>query len=125
MTNLMDFLEWYNNLDVTSFVEAVKVQKSMFWKHFDIDIFKDGISLPGCALKYAMNTTDAKFALYGEKYKWLHSDLRAGVVGGPSLVFSRHHEKNLTKIRPQTLGEDAKTCQSVVGVDANALYLWA
>ena len=125
MTSLMQFLEWYNNLDVTSFVEAVKVQKSMFWDHFKIDIFKDAISLPGCSLKYAMSTTDAKFALYGKKYKWLHSELRDNIVGGPSIVFSRHHEKDVTKIRPQTLGDHAKTCQSVVGVDANALYLWA
>ena len=91
MHTLMDFLRWYNNLDVTSFVEAVKVQKGVFWNHFNIDLFKEAISLPGCALKYAMKTTDAKFALYGEKYKWLYGELRDAVVGGPSLVYSRYH----------------------------------
>ena len=125
MSNLMDFLKWYNDLDVTSFVEAVKVQQSLFWKHLGVDIFKEGISLPGISLKYAMKTTDAKFALYGEKFKWLHSELREGVVGGPSIVFTRYHEKDVTKIRAQTLGERAKTCKAVVGVDANSLYLWA
>ena len=125
MHTLMDFLCWYNNLDVTSFVEAVKVQKDMFWTYFQSDLFKDGISLPACALKYAMKTTDAKFALYGKKYKWLHTELREAVIGGPSLVFSRFHEKNLTKIRPLQFGDKAKTCQSVVGTDANALYLWS
>ena len=125
MTNLMDFLRWYNNLDVTSFVEAVKVQQSLFWRHLHIDIFKEGISLPGISLKYAMKTTDAKFALYGEKFKWLHSDLREVVVGGPSIIFTRHHEKDVTKIRTQTFGASAKPCQNVTGVDANSLYLWA
>ena len=125
MSTLMDFLHWYNDLDVTSFVEAVKVQKSLFWTHFHSDLFKDGISLPSCALKFAMKTTDAKFALYGKKYKWLHGEFREAVVGGPSLVYSRYHEKDITKIRPQQFGENAKTCQSVIGTDANALYLWA
>ena len=72
-----------------------------------------------------MKTTDARFALYGEKFKWLHADLREGVVGGPSIVFTRHHEKDVTKIRAQTFGDAAKTCQNVTGVDANSLYLWA
>ena len=119
MNDLMDFLHWYNDLDVTSFVEAVKVQQSLFWKHLHIDIFKEGISLPGISLKYAMKTTDAKFALYGEKFKWLHSELREGVVGGPSIIFTRYHEKDVTKIR------GSAPCEGVTGVDANSLYLWA
>ena len=125
MTNLMDFLRWYNDRDVTSFVEAVKIQKSLFWEHFGIDIFKEGVSLPGISLKYAMKTTDAKFALYGEKFKWLHEELRQAVVGGPSIIFTRHHEKDVTKIRQSEFGERARTCKSVVGTDANSLYLWA
>ena len=124
MTNLMDFLRWYNDLDVTSFVQAVKVQQALFWKHLHTDIFKEGISLPGISLKYAMKTTDAKFALYGEKFKWLHSDLREGVVGGPSIIFTRYHEKGVTKIRAHQLGQDAQTCELTMGVDANSLYLW-
>ena len=125
MSDLLAFLEWYNNLDVSSFVEAIKKQFSLFREHFGIDIFKEGISLPGISLKYAMTTTDAKFALYGEKFKWLYKELRESITGGPSIIFSRHQEKDVTKIRHIELGHRAETCKSVVGVDANSLYLWA
>ena len=46
------------------------------------------------------------------------------MVGGPSIVFCRYAEKEVTKIRPHIYGEDAKTCESVVGFDANSLYLY-
>ena len=125
MTCLMEFLEWYNNLDVTSFVEAVETQFAMFKEHLDIDIFKEGISLPGISLRYAMKTTDASFALYGKKFKDLHKDLREAVTGGPSIIFSRHQEKDVTKIRAVELGSKAEVCKAVAGVDANSLYLWS
>ena len=64
-----------------------------------LDIFKKGISLPGISLKYAMKTTDANFAIYGEKFKWFYKDLRQAITGGPSIIFSRHQEKDVTKIR--------------------------
>ena len=46
------------------------------------------------------------------------------MVGGPSIVFCRYAEKGVTKIRPHVYGEEAKTCESVVGFDANSLYLY-
>ena len=39
-------------------------------------------------------------------------------------MFHRHHVKGETRIRERELGEEAKLCQQVLGVDANALYLW-
>ena len=125
MANILDLLRWYNNLDVTAFVTAVNRQFALFREHLGVDIFKDGISLPGISLKYAMKTTDANFALYGQKYKWLHKDLREAITGGPSIIFSRHQEKGVTKIRGLELGDQAEMCESVVGVDANSLYLWS
>jgi hypothetical protein len=41
-----DFLEWYNNLDVLPFIEAVEKMKT-FYKLKRLDIFKYGVSLPG------------------------------------------------------------------------------
>lgn len=41
------------------------------------------------------------------------------IISGPSIIFTRHHRANHTKIR------GGKLCQKVVGYDANALYLWA
>ena len=43
------------------------------------------------------------------------------VVGGPSLVFHRYHEKGVTKLRQNEYGESAQSCRSIVGYDANAL----
>ena len=50
--------------------------------------------------------------------------LKTGMVGGPSIVFCRYAEKGVTKIRPHVYGEESKTCESVVGFDANSLYLY-
>ena len=47
------------------------------------------------------------------------------MVGGPSIIFHRYHEAGKTKIREKEMkdqGKQAKTCQKVVGYDANALF---
>ena len=51
MSTFEDFLVWYNNLDVVPFLEAVE-KMSQFWQERKIDMFKDGISVPGLTLKY-------------------------------------------------------------------------
>ena len=50
MQTFEDFLVWYNNLDVVPFLEAVE-KMSQFWQERKIDMFKDGISVPGLTLK--------------------------------------------------------------------------
>ena len=50
MKNMRDFLEWYNNLDVIPFVEAVDKQKAFYIEH-ELDMFKDAVSIPGLAEK--------------------------------------------------------------------------
>ena len=49
--------------------------------------------------------------------------LTTGMIGGPSIVFCRHAEAGVSKIRSH-IYEDAKTCRSVLGLDANSLYLF-
>ena len=52
--------------------------------------------------------------------------LTTGMIGGPSIVFCRHAEAGVSKIRSHIYREeDAKTCRSVQGLDANSLYLFA
>ena len=49
--------------------------------------------------------------------------LTTGMIGGPSIVFCRHAEAGVSKIRSHIYSEeDAKTCRSVQGLDANSLY---
>ena len=47
--------------------------------------------------------------------------LKAAVVGGPSLVFTRKHVAGETRIRSHQY-EDAKVCRRILGYDANSLY---
>ena len=49
--------------------------------------------------------------------------LTTGMIGGPSIVFCRHAEAGVSKIRSH-IYEDAKTCRSVLGLDSNSLYLF-
>ena len=49
--------------------------------------------------------------------------LKTGMIGGPSIVFCRYAEAEMSKIRSHKY-ENAKTCKSVVAFDANSLYLY-
>ena len=40
--------------------------------------------------------------------------LRTGMVGGPAQVFTRYHEKDITR----------KITRGIIGYDANSLYLY-
>ncbi|KAJ8516141.1 hypothetical protein ON010_g18482 [Phytophthora cinnamomi] len=55
MTTIKDLLIWYNNLDVVAFIKAIKAQRELF-KGFDLDMFTDGVSLPGLSEKVMHQT---------------------------------------------------------------------
>ena len=118
MKTFKDFLIWYNNLDVEPFVEAIS-KMFEFYREKKLDLFKDGISVPGLVMRYLFQNTDAQFSLFDEENEDLFHTFKNNIVGGPSIIFNRYHEKNVTKIR------GGKICKNVVGYDANALYLWA
>ena len=121
MTTLRDYLVWYNNRDVTPFLDAIAKQAA-FYHNRHIDIFKDGISVPGLALSYMFNDLPPNtfFTVFNETSKDLHHLVKDNIVGGPAIIFHRYHEKDVTKIR-----RGRETCRKIVGYDANALYLWA
>ncbi len=121
MSRFRDFLVWYNNLDVGPFVTAVeRFQKFYFDK--DIDVFKTAISVPGIARQLLFRTAkkaDANFALFDKQNEDLYHTFKRNIVGGPSIIFTRHHKVGQTRIRGR------KKCGSILGFDANALYLQA
>ena len=44
-----------------------------FWKERDIDMFKDGVSVPGLTMKYLFsNVPNVHFSLFNEKDKDLY-----------------------------------------------------
>ncbi|KAG6617648.1 uncharacterized protein IUM83_02358 [Phytophthora cinnamomi] len=55
MESIKDLLIWYNNLDVVPFFKAIKAQRELF-KRFDLDMFTDGVSLPGLSEKVMYQT---------------------------------------------------------------------
>ncbi len=121
MTSMRDFLCWYNELDVLPFLKAVENMFN-FYQNLDVDMFKDAISVPGLTLRYLFKSldSDVAFSLFKDLDKDLYYKMRKNIVGGPSIVFHRYHEKQKTMIRNGT-----KQCQQIIGYDANALYLWA
>ena len=128
MESFRDFLIWYNNLDVVPFLEAIE-KMSEFWKDRSIDIFKDGVSVPGLTMKYLfLNVPDTYFSLFNEKDKDSYYTMKDNNVGGPSIIFNRYHEKDKTFMHNAEMTRkniEPKPCKKVVGYDANALYLWA
>ena len=50
--------------------------------------------------------------------------LKTGMVDGPAQVFTRYHEKDITRIRSHVNGGNSEMAKGVVGHDANALYLY-
>ena len=124
MTTLRDFLVWYNNRDVVPFLQAIDRQFA-FYQQRGIDMFKQGISVRGLTLLYLFNDLPEKtyFTIFNEKNKDLHDLVKDNIVGGPSVIFHRYHEKGVTTLGQNAYGEAARPCRSIVGYDANALYL--
>ena len=125
MQTFGDWLEYYNNLDVAPFLEALQKMKE-FYTALGIDILKDAVSLTGVSEKYILRKTLQP--RWGYKPPELYSPnkeayamLKAAVVGGPSLVFTRRHVAGETRIRSHQY-EDARLCRRILGYDANSLY---
>ena len=99
----------YNNLDVKPGVEATK-KLGNFFQSLNLDIHKDGISVPGLTLKYLWHTKqkDCEFQLF-KGNEDLYQKYRDNLVGGASIVFHHYHEKNKTRIR------NGKPCQRILG----------
>ena len=124
-----DFIVWYNNLDVQPFCDAPE-KMCLFWKEKNIDMLRQGTSIPGVTLTYLFTTLESGifFSLFDEKNKDLYYLFKKNMVGGPSIIFHRYHEAGKTKITDKEMKrqeKEAKTCQKIVGYNANALYLWA
>ena len=50
--------------------------------------------------------------------------LRTGMVGRPAQVFTRYHEKDITRIRFHVYGEKGKLINVIIGYNTNGLYLY-
>ena len=104
MTTLRDFLVWYNNRDVVPFLQAIDRQIA-FYQQRGIDMFKQGISIPGLTLLYLFNDLPEKtyFTLFNENNKDLHQLVKDHVVGGPSFFTAITRKESLRSVRAITV----------------------
>ena len=88
-----------------------------------LNVFKDSVSLPRLTQKQIFGALkeDEYFTTFHKDHSHIYKQLRDGIVGGPSIVFNRYQERDVTKIRPG--GGGGEICKKVLGYDANALYL--
>ena len=119
METFADYVRYYNNADVIGFVEAV--DKMMTNKKLEkgLDMFKMSVSLPGLTERYIFSQLDEKteyFVGFAEEHKHLAKLMRENIVGGPSIIFHRYHERDVTKIKGKNF------CKKIIGFDANSLY---
>ena len=74
---------------------------SDFWKDKNLDMLKQGVYIPGVTQLYLLATLpqDTFVMLFPEKDKDLYYLFQDNMVGSPSIIFHRYHEKDKTKIR--------------------------
>ena len=125
MRSMKDYIIYYNNLDTGPFLEALKNQKKMY-SNLGVDLLRDAISVPGLTLRILMKSVPKHihFALFNEKNKDLYEMIKNNMCGGLAAVMLRYAEKNVTTIRTAEHGALARSCRSVLGFDANSLYLY-
>ena len=94
-----------------------------FYTKIGVDIFNDAVSLPGISMQYIIRRTlrgrdtPELYAPGPEAYEML----KAAVVGGPSLVFTRKHVAGETRIRSHKY-DLARIMKRYFGYDASSLY---
>ena len=126
METMKDYLIFYNTQDVEPFVRAIEKHRAFFTAR-QIDMFKDGSTLPGLTLRFLFDRLDSEntvpYVLYSTVDQDIHELVRRNLVGGPSIIFHRHHKAGRTSIRKHIYKEQSKRCEHILGVDANSLYL--
>ena len=114
MCTFADWLRYYNDLDVAPGLEALEKMKS-FYIEKGIDILKDAVSIPGVSLHYLLRGAVERGAELHAPGKEAYEMLKEAVVGGPSLVFTRYHEVDVTRIRAHRTKEP-RLCKNILGL---------
>ena len=119
--NFKSYLEYYNRLDVEPFRECVQ-KMIKYYQTNSINLLKDAMSVPGIArlLVFASVKPGIYFTLFQSKDSDLFHKFSENSIGGPSIIFKRLVIAGTTQIRD---GEE--TVARVIGLDANALYLYS
>ena len=117
---MRDMLIHYSSQDVLPFLSAFQQMQTYYRDHKAIDLFRDGISVPGLARRLLFRCARSfPFALFSAQDEDLFQLYRRQLVGGPSVIYHRLAEAHKTPVEPDS---DAEMCSSVCGYDVNGLY---
>ena len=118
MKTFGDYVRYYNNRDVLGLVEGIEKMLEIE-KQNGLDVFKESVSLPGLTQKYLFrNLKGDYFTNFSSVHEHIYRQLRKlGITGGASVIFHRHQKVGETLIKNHSL------CQTIIGYDANSLYL--
>ena len=116
MSSFKDFVRCFNNKDVVPTLEAMQ-KRITFYHSKNIDMLKLGCTLPNLANIDQHECTDANFYPLTEGDKDLLEKIKEGMVGGPSIMFTRKAVVGKNFVRKST-----KLCKSIVGTVASQLY---
>ena len=80
MERFGEYVEYYNNLDVSGLVEGI--EKIIKVKVTDrLDMFKDSVSLPGLTQRQLFkHMGDDYFTIFEEEHKHLYKEIRESIV---------------------------------------------
>ena len=116
MTTFKDFLQWFNNKDGVTTLEAMQ-KMVQFYHQKEIDMLKLGCPLPNLVNIFLQKSTNKKLYPFCESDRDLCEQIREDMTGGPSIVFTRKAVVDETFIP-----DSSNVCKSIVGIDASQLY---
>ena len=86
-----------------------------FLQERKIDMFKDGIFVPGLTLEYLFLFLGYQvyFSLFDQANSDLYHLIKDNNTGGPCIIFHCYHEAGKTMIREAEKGQAAKLCEKI------------
>ena len=84
---MLDYLKYYNSLDVGPMLKVIEAFKQFFIDQ-NLDVFKDCISVPGIARKMLLQSGEES-----GRDEDLYNKMKSSLIGGLSIVITRYHEK--------------------------------
>ena len=104
-------------------IEAIE-RMNDYYKDNNVDFIHQAITWPGIAKRICLNSiTDpnVEIHLFNQKQQDIYQLFKDKIIGGPSIIHHRNQQAQKSFIR----NNPNKPSQSIVGYDANALYLHA
>ena len=125
---MVDYLRWYNLLDVRPLVEALENCFDSFHRHFGVDPLSS-VSLPSLAFQAMFSMFDKSMPYgysFNEKFDDVRQLFRQNVIGGLTTVTHRHiNLEDDTGPHNARIAPNGNKFTSVSFWDFNSMYLWS